>query len=213
MRHIVWDWNGTLFDDTLAVVAATNDALAPYGVGELTVDRWRELYSHPVWACYERVLGRRLRDGEWERIDGAFHRAYGRHMTRCDLAAYAAETLARWRSAGRTQSLLSMWWHDELLPCVERLGVRPAFVRVDGLRRPDGAGGPKAEHLVRHLAAIGIDPSEVTVVGDSVDDAVAAEHVGARAVLYTGGTHSRRALQAVGVPVVDSLADAVHHAM
>ncbi|MBK3586463.1 HAD family hydrolase, partial [Streptomyces sp. MBT57] len=34
-------------------------------------------------------------------------------------------------------------------------------------------------------------------------------HVGARAVLYTGGSHSRSSLLAAGVPVVDSLGEAV----
>ena len=47
------------------------------------------------------------------------------------------------------------------------------------------------------------------VIGDAVDDALAAAHVGALAVLYTGGSHSRSSLEAVGVPVVDSLAEAV----
>jgi phosphoglycolate phosphatase-like HAD superfamily hydrolase len=66
--------------------------------------------------------------------------------------------------------------------------------------------------MARHLAAIegiDIDPGQVVVIGDAVDDAVAAAHVGARAVLYTGGSHSRISLQAAGVPVVDSLAEAV----
>ena len=47
------------------------------------------------------------------------------------------------------------------------------------------------------------------MIGDAADDAVAARHVGARAVLYTGGSHSRASLEAVGVPVVDSLQEAV----
>jgi phosphoglycolate phosphatase-like HAD superfamily hydrolase len=44
-------------------------------------------------------------------------------------------------------------------------------------------------------------------VGDSVDDAVAARHVGARAVLYTGGMTRRAELEGMGVPVLDRLAD------
>ncbi|SBU93045.1 HAD-hyrolase-like [Streptomyces sp. OspMP-M45] len=54
-----------------------------------------------------------------------------------------------------------------------------------------------------------MDPERSVVIGDAVDDAVAAAHVGARAVLYTGGSHSRDSLEAVGVPVVDTLAEAV----
>ena len=50
------------------------------------------------------------------------------------------------------------------------------------------------------------------VIGDAVDDALAAAHVGARAVLYTGGSHSRASLEKAGVPVVDTLAEAVEAA-
>lgn len=64
--------------------------------------------------------------------------------------------------------------------------------------------------MVRHLAGLdGVVPERVVVIGDAVDDAVAAAHAGARAVLYTGGSHSRASLETAGVPVVDSLAEAV----
>ncbi len=53
------------------------------------------------------------------------------------------------------------------------------------------------------------DPGRTVVIGDAVDDAVAARHAGAHAVLYTGGSHSRTSLAAAGVPVVDTLAEAV----
>jgi len=50
------------------------------------------------------------------------------------------------------------------------------------------------------------------VIGDAVDDALAAAHVGARAVLFTGGSHSRASLEEAGVPVVDTLHEAVERA-
>ena len=53
-----------------------------------------------------------------------------------------------------------------------------------------------------------MDRDRTVVIGDAADDAVAAAHVGARAVLYTGGSHSRASLEAAGAPVVDSLAEA-----
>lgn len=67
--------------------------------------------------------------------------------------------------------------------------------------------------MVRHLAALqGVTPARTVVIGDAVDDALAAAHAGARAVLFTGGSHSRRSLEEVGVPVVDSLPEAVETA-
>jgi phosphoglycolate phosphatase-like HAD superfamily hydrolase len=98
---------------------------------------------------------------------------------------------------------------------VRGFGIEAHFIRVDGRTGP--SGGSKAQHMVRHLEALalvsgGVEPARTVVIGDAADDAVAAGHVGARAVLYTGGSHSRASLEEVGVPVVDTLAEAVAEA-
>jgi phosphoglycolate phosphatase-like HAD superfamily hydrolase len=211
MVHIVWDWNGTLFDDVEAVVAATSEIFAPYGLGPFDVDEFRALYTRPVWLAYERLLGRKLEDGEWERLDGAWHDSYHRLMERCALAADARQTIDVLTAAGHSHSLLSMWWHERLVPTVARLGLAAAFRRVDGLRLPEQAGGHKAGLLVPHLAGLGVAADDVIMIGDSADDALAAKQAGARAVLYAGGVTGRASLERLGVPVVTRLADAVNH--
>lgn len=109
MTHIVWDWNGTLFHDIDAVVGATNEIFQPYGLGPYDVEGFREVYTRPIWVAYERMLGRPLRDGEWEALDLGFHENYHRLMEVCQLAEGALSSLRAWEDAGRTQSLLSMW--------------------------------------------------------------------------------------------------------
>ncbi|WP_405888464.1 HAD hydrolase-like protein [Streptomyces sp. NBC_01136] len=209
--HIVWDWNGTLFHDNAAIIGATNAAFAELGMEPLTLERYRALYCVPVPKFYERLMGRLPTDAEWQVMDETFHRYYAEHRIACELTDGAATLLADWRSAGRSQSLLSMYVHDELVPLVRGFGIEPHFVRVEGRVGP--SGGTKAEHMVRHIGALaGVDPERTVVIGDAADDAVAALHVGARAVLYTGGSHSRASLEEVGVPVVDSLEEAVEEA-
>ncbi|MFB6501887.1 MULTISPECIES: HAD family hydrolase [unclassified Streptomyces] len=207
--HLVWDWNGTLLDDNVAVVGATNAAFGEIGLEPITLEQYREMYCVPIPRFYERLLGRLPTEAEWERMDGVFHRHYTEQRAACGLTEGAEELLAQWRLAGRSQSLLSMYGHDELVPVVRGYGIEPHFVRVDGRTGP--SGGSKARYMERHLAALdGISPQYTVVIGDAVDDAVAAAHVGAKAVLYTGGSHSRASLEAAGVPVVDSLAEAAH---
>lgn len=210
--HIVWDWNGTLFHDNDAIIGATNAAFAELGLAPITLEEYRALYCVPVPKFYERLLGRLPTEVEWERMDGVFHRHYAEHRIRCGLTEGAAELLAGWRSAGHSQSLLSMYGHEELVPLVRGFGIEAHFVRVDGRTGP--SGGSKAEHMVRHLEALSgaVEAERTVVIGDAADDAVAARHVGARAVLYTGGSHGRASLEEVGVPVVDSLAEAVAEA-
>ncbi|MBK0376671.1 HAD family hydrolase [Streptomyces sp. RB110-1] len=209
--HLVWDWNGTLLDDTYAVVRATNAAFAEVELEPITPEQYREMYTIPIPRFYERFLGRLPTEAEWERMDGVFHRYYAEQRTACGLTVGAEELLHGWQRAGRSQSLLSMYGHEQLVPVVRGYGIEPRFVRVEGRRGP--SGGSKALHMERHFEALagvdGIVPENAVVIGDALDDAVAAAHVGARAVLYTGGSHSRRSLEGAGVPVVDSLAEAV----
>ncbi|OAH10070.1 HAD family hydrolase [Streptomyces jeddahensis] len=209
--HIVWDWNGTLFHDNDAVIGATNAAFAEIGLEPITLEEYRELYCVPIPRFYERLMGRLPTDAEWEVMDEAFHRHYTEWRAACRLADGAEVLLADWQSAGHSQSILSMYGHDDLVPLVRGFGIGPRFIRIDGRTGP--SGGSKAEHMVRHLAALArVEPERTVVIGDAADDATAALRVGAQAVLYTGGSHSRASLEEMGVPVVDSLAEAVAEA-
>jgi phosphoglycolate phosphatase-like HAD superfamily hydrolase len=203
--HIVWDWNGTLLDDLGLVVAATNASLASVGGPSITAEEHRRDFRRPIEAYYAGVLGRPMRDGEFGRLDEVFHRVYAAGVTTCDLAPGAPEALRGWTGG---QSLLSMWFHEDLVPTVEARGLTRYFRRIDGLRATVG-GGPKAPHLVAHLDALGLDGADVLMIGDSVDDADAAASVGAACVLYSGGFTDRARLKEVGVPVVDTLAEAL----
>ncbi|MGW6569540.1 HAD family hydrolase [Streptomyces sp. NPDC054975] len=208
-KHLVWDWNGTLLDDIEAVIGATNAAFAELGLEPITLARYRDLYTVPVPKFYERLMGRLPTDAEWLVMDDAFHRHYWQRADSCGLTSGAAELLAARQVSGFTQSLLSLAPHAQLVPLVRRHGIEERFVRVDG--RTGSSTEGKSAHMVRHLQALGgsVVAERVVVIGDAADDARAAAHVGARAVLYTGGSHSRASLEAVGVPVVDSLAEAV----
>ncbi|WP_369223098.1 HAD family hydrolase [Streptomyces sp. R39] len=209
--HIVWDWNGTLFHDNDAIIGATNAASAELGLAPITLEQYRELYCVPVPKFYERLMGRLPTEAEWEAMDEIFHRYYAEHRGLCALTEGAPDLLAGWRAAGRSQSLLSMYVHDELVPLVRGFGIESHFVRVEGRLGP--SGGSKAEHMVRHLRWLAdVEPGRTVVIGDAADDAVAARAVGAKAVLYTGGSHGRASLEEAGVPVVDSLAEAVEEA-
>ncbi len=212
MRHVIWDWNGTLLDDLEIVVAAVNDSLALFDAAPIDPDGYRDHYTRPVYRFYERLLEREVTAAEWERIDVTFHDSYRRRLTASRLTDDAMDALGLAADRGASQSLLSMWWHDELVPAANDWDVARYMTRIDGNRGE--AGETKARHLAKHLAALNgdtsaIEPTSVLVIGDSLDDAVAAQEVGVPCVLYDGGSHHRRELDAAGVPVAQSLVAAL----
>lgn len=203
--HLVWDWNGTLLDDLTLVVSATNHAFAAVGGRPVDADEHRSRFRRPVAEFYAEILGRAVDEEEFGKLDQIFHDAYRLGLTDMSLAADAMAAIRSWPGS---QSLLSMWFHTELVPAVETYGLTGLFTRVDGLRTEVG-GHLKAGHLAAHLDALGVSGNGAVLIGDSLDDAAAADSVGAGVVLYTGGfTHPDR-LRASGRPVADTLVEAV----
>jgi phosphoglycolate phosphatase-like HAD superfamily hydrolase len=212
MHHVIWDWNGTLLDDLTIVVDSVNASLRSFGAGPITADDYRDHYTRPVYRFYERLLGREVTAAEWESIDVVFHDAYRSMLGGAALTADAAAALATAARRRASQSLLSMWWHDELVPAADAYDVARWMVRIDGNRGE--AGETKVIHLERHLVALaaivpGLAATDCVVIGDSLDDAVAAGDVGVPCVLYDGGSHHRAELDAAGVPVAATLVEAL----
>jgi phosphoglycolate phosphatase-like HAD superfamily hydrolase len=209
VKHLVWDWNGTLLDDLKLVVDATNVCLATVGGPVITAEDHRRDFRRPILDYYAHVLERPVDQVEFQLLDDAFHDAYRARINEVTLVPDALEAMAKWSG---TQSLLSMFFHDELLIEVERHGLGARLVRVDGL--PGTVGGHrKATYLERHLKALELDPADVVMIGDSVDDGDAARSVGATAVLYAGGFTDTALLKATGLPVAYSLVEAVDLAL
>lgn len=208
----MWDWNGTLLDDLPLVVESVNVLMERQGLEPITVADYTSTYTRPVRRFYERLFGRSIGDEEWVELDRVFHEAYDEvvadHATLMD---GATDALAAVAAAGMTQSLLSMYRHDPLLGLLDHFGIRGRFEHVQGITGE--GGGRKLPHLEAHLRTTihlhGDDPSGVLLIGDAVDDAVAASHVGAACVLLASGSHPLDELRGTGVPVVSTIAEAL----
>jgi len=213
MRHVVWDWNGTLFDDLPIVVASVNVSLRSVGAPPIDADRYREVYQRPLHRFYEVLLGRPVLPDEMAAIDRDFHDAYHALLDQARLTVDARSAVELVAARGQTQSVLSMWWHDRLVPAVRYFGLEEHMLAVDGHRGP--AGASKQNHLERHVDQLTrlfpgrVRREGVVVIGDVTDDADAARAVEVGCVLYDGGSQPRAALEATGAPVAATLMEAV----
>ncbi|MFE2110794.1 HAD family hydrolase [Kitasatospora sp. NPDC059463] len=206
---VIWDWNGTLRNDLTDHVAALNATLPALGRSvPITVETYQALHRMPIRDFYADVLGRVLDDEEWHAADTAFLAELGRRPVR--LQDGARQLMMQLRARGVRQSLLSLAPHERLVAEVGQVGIAGLLERIDG--RPGASVPSKAPAMAAHLQALGplVDPARTLVIGDSVDDAVAAQAVGAVAVLHTSGLHGEARLDTAGVPVVDTIQDAVN---
>ncbi|RLK59506.1 HAD family hydrolase [Actinokineospora cianjurensis] len=210
--HIVWDWNGTLFDDGDALVRATIEAFSRSGLPEVTVTGYQEHFTRPITAFYDRLAGKALTPQEQTDVDKHFQFSYANLMGQAAVHSQTVTALTAWRDAGRTQSLLSMYPHDQLVDLPQFRAIAHFFDRVDGLRSDEQHH--KEPHLRRHLKAVR-EPN-VLVVGDSDDDVHAAKACGIPCLLYhpsNGALVSQTRVAGLQVPVVRELPDAVRWAL
>ena len=52
-KHIIWDWNGTLLDDTRLCVEVLNELLLRRGKSAITEDDYRQNFNFPVINFYK----------------------------------------------------------------------------------------------------------------------------------------------------------------
>ena len=205
--HVVWDWNGTLFDDLDVVVESVSRSIVRYGLEPIDAEEYRNHFTRPVRRFYDSLFGRPVSDMEWEDLNNTYHDLYHASVHNARLAGDARASLERVSELGWTQSLLSMSTHSELTKLVDQHGIRPFFRSVSGLSSANG--DLKVNYLRRHLDNQNLKPEQVIVVGDTPDDHAAAVEVGARSVAFDGGSHHRQVLDDIGVPVVHTLLSAV----
>jgi len=216
VRHIVWDWNGTLFDDGPLVVEAVNACLASRGAGPIDPATYRREFVRPLNDFYEKLLGYPVDDASLLELDGIFQDAYWDGFDDADLTGDAREAIGIVSARGATQSVASMLWHDMLVPTVKGFGLHEPMLALDGNRGT--VGETKDQHLIHHVERLvelypGLSDARFTVIGDITDDAGAAVAAGVRCVLYDGGSQTREALEATGVPVAATLVEAAELAL
>lgn len=119
-----------------AVLSASNAAFATIGAAPLTLEQYREMYEIPIPRFYQRALGFQPSSAEWERLDAAFQEHYRQASGGCGLTEGAVALLGAWAAEGGTQSLLSMYEHERLVPTVQGFGIHGHFLRVDGRTGP-----------------------------------------------------------------------------
>lgn len=197
--HVVWDWNGTLWDDLPQVHGATNAALREVGGDALSLPEYVSLFTRPLPTFYRRALGRDLTPPEWERVNRRFMVSYEDSVHLAGLASETRAALDLVARNGATQSILSLYPHDSLLDLVERLGIAGHFTRVDGLRgTPDRSKvGMFADHV--RAAAPEVSPHRVVMIGDTDDDLRAAQAAGSAGILI-----NHHGYHPLGDPTLDS---------
>ena len=203
-RHIIWDWNGTLIDDLDYSIELMNGLLTKRRLPLLDRTRYHEVFGFPVRDYYYR-LGFDPQVDPFEQLSVEFITAYDAHRWDCPLHSATRSTLAAARTAGISQSILSAYRHETLVELVEHFDLSGFFRELSGL--DNIYAHSKAELGRAQVAAMGLDPSEMVMIGDTLHDLHVAQELGVRCILVAAGHNPAAKLREHHDLVVSSLSE------
>jgi phosphoglycolate phosphatase len=201
-HHLIWDWNGTLFDDVQLCLDIMNGMLSKRGMPTVTREGYIQVFDFPV-INYYRQLGYDFEQEPFEGISTEFITAYETQRAQCKLMPGTKATLEAIARLGLSQSVLSASKQDYLHQALREYGLAGYFSSAYGLDNHHAAG--KQEAGLAFMAEQNLDPHKVLLVGDTTHDAQVAAAMGVDCWLIPNGHQDRGRLSAVGVPVIEDL--------
>ena len=203
-KHIIWDWNGTLWDDTWLCVEINNRMLERRGLPQIDVSIYRAKLCFPVDQYYCQIGFDYDRD-PYRALAEEFIEEYERRRFECALQPGACALIQSMHERTIPQAVLSAYQHKTLLQAVEYFGLTHYFEDIIGLNDIYASG--KVENGKQYIAGLGMDPGDVLFIGDTMHDFDVARAMGVRCVLVANGHNSRERLEACGVPVCETLSE------
>ena len=206
MPHIIWDWNGTLLDDTEAALKTLNIMIERRGGKPIGMEFYLDTFAFPVRPFYDMIGIGAKSEEEWNEIAREYHETYLSQPKGLNAGAVAALEAAK--AAGCGQSMLSALRQDYLDVQMKEYGIDKYFDFVYGSNNLHGASKvDRARELIARLAA-----PHLVMIGDAVHDKEVADALGVPCVLVAQGSHAAWRLRAVA-PTADTLEEAVELAL
>ena len=201
-RHIIWDWNGTLIDDSEACAQVLNAVLAKYGKSLTTFAQYRQTFGFPIADFYE-GLGFDFAKESYDQLADDYIEIYAQRQLDCKLHDGVTDVLQACRDRGLSQSILSACHQTMLAEAIGRLQIAHFFTRAIG--RQDYHAKSKIQLGRVLLEDLGIPAEQVLIIGDTLHDFEVARDLGTQCLLVGNGHQHPDRLQHCGVPVLASI--------
>jgi phosphoglycolate phosphatase len=174
-QHVIWDWNGTLLDDTWLSIKAINILLQRYQLPKINVRNYRDTFMFPVKQYYEKI-GFNLLEPSFSQLSIEFIEEYKARMFQPHLHAGSKRVLKLTETLGCSQSLLSAAHRTMLNTLTQYHEIRRFFRKIIGLENHYATS--KLEVGQAWMKALPYDPLNVLLIGDTVHDHEVAQNIG-----------------------------------
>jgi len=202
IKHIVWDWNGTLLNDNWLSIKAINILLEKYELPKVDKERYLELFSFPVIDYYNK-LGFDFDKTPFNIIGTEFIDEYTKRMYKVKMQDGAKDVLQYLKESEISQSLLSAAKQQMLDSLMKFHNIEDYFIRVTGLS--DHYANSKLAAGKAWIDELNLNPKEVLLIGDTLHDVEVANEIGTECILIAQGHATYDRLLSSGKEVFHNL--------
>jgi phosphoglycolate phosphatase len=201
-EYIIWDWNGTLLDDTQICVDAMNQILRERNMPFANLELYKNLFCFPV-INYYKLLGFDFNKESFEKISIEFMSKYNELSKNAKLIKNAKQVLESYKNKGLKQYLLSASQINNLKTQIDFYKLTDYFTEIIGLNHIFATS--KIEAGKSWLSKTGFSSEKIIMFGDTIHDYETAIELGCDIALIANGHQTKERLIQTGASVLNSI--------
>jgi phosphoglycolate phosphatase len=205
-QHIIWDWNGTLFNDVELCAGIMNILLTQESLPNISIQKYKEIFTFPVIEYYK-IAGHTFENKSFEVLGKQFMIEYELRKNNCALFPEVNDILGEIKSRNINQHLLSAYEQNSLNNILFHYGINEFFQNIIGLDHIYADGKLHLAHKLMAKIQSNGSTGNILLIGDTIHDYEVAKDINADCILFSHGHQDKERLMKLNVPVIDNFSE------
>ena len=198
--HIIWDWNGTLFNDVELCAEIMNILLTQESLPNISIQKYKEIFTFPVVEYYK-CAGHTFERKSFEVLGKQFMVEYELRKNNSHLYPGAIELLSELKKKNIQMHLLSAYEQRSLNKILKIYNIDYFFQNVIGLDNIYAIGKLHlAYELIKRINS-NRHRGKILLIGDTIHDYEVAKEINSDCILLSHGHQDEERLLKLGIPV------------
>lgn len=199
--YIIWDWNGTLYDDVDISLQCVNDMLIKRNMPTINMKQYYSYVDTPIIKFYEHIFD--LNIVTYDTICNEYYFSYNKYTEDRVLPQSTVALVKKLNRLGVRQSVVSSYFQKELVSMMKRCGVYDCFEHVSGAR--DRSVSSKLGRVENAIISSGVERRKCVIVGDTEQEFDIAIRSDIDCVLVGWGHNSPEVLKSKGCAFAENI--------
>ena len=206
IKHIIWDWNGTLLNDAWVFIGVMNSLLKSRNLSQINLSDYRKHFGFPVIEYYK-YLGFDFTKESFKDYGKDFIKMYRKHQFDAKLHDDSIGVLKFFCNKNIQNHILSASHIQLLNDSIEHYNIKKYFSQISGLDNHQADG--KIDIATELFSLINCKQDEVLLIGDTIHDNEVANCLNIKSFLVTNGHQNEQRLAKTDSTIISCLTDIV----